>query len=169
MPSKIFGHCLFPESSGAEGGSVSLEAIPVFSSGYEQGPLSASVLPQLLCYEHPAVLRGQRGFRRSHVDRGCKSRTIRCMYHICCLACQNLASASLCLMNGVTPGMGSLGYYEFSMFPPLSSAQVWQSRVSHPRKEKISNTLIVCSAGLVLWEVGVCKWQRAIRNLSSPT
>lgn len=72
-------------------------------------------------------------------------------------------------MNGVTPGMGSLGYYEFSMFPPLSSAQVWQSRVSHPRKEKISNSLTVCSAGLVLWEVGVCKWQRAIRNLSSPT
>lgn len=76
---------------------------------------------------------------------------------------------SLCLMNEVTPGMGSLGYYEFAMFPPLSSDEVWQSRVSHPRKEKISNTLTVCSAGLVLHTVGVCKWQKAIRNLSSPT
>lgn len=59
-----------------------------------------------------------------------------------------------------------LGICEIS---PLYSDWVQQSQLSHPGKEKISHTLTLCSAGLVLREVGVCRWQKAIRNLSSPT
>lgn len=81
----------------------------------------------------------------------------------------NPCSVSICLMNRVAPGMGSWGCCELVMTPPLSSDWVQQSGVSHPGKEKISNTWRVCSAGLVLHDVGVCKWHKAITILPSPT
>lgn len=40
---------------------------------------------------------------------------------ICSVYVVLLASICICLMNGVTPGMGSLGWGEFVMFPSLYS------------------------------------------------